>query len=79
MLTMNKDTVINDFNWVIKILDSSSNKEHMDISLKCFNLWENKHVDKSLSKSDKKVITELKGKFWVKFKKKFIKFGTFNV
>lgn len=78
MLTMNRDTVINDFNWVIKILDSSENKEHMDTTLKCFNLWEDKYVSKSLSKSDKKIITELKDKFWVKFKNKFIKFGTFN-
>ena len=49
MIAMNRTTAINDFKWVIKVLDSSESKEHMDTTLKCFTLWENKHVDKSLT------------------------------
>ena len=54
MITMNRTTAINDFQWVIKVLDSSESKEHMETTLKCFTLWENKHVDKSLTTNDKK-------------------------
>lgn len=79
MITMNKSTAINDFKWVIKILNSSESKEHMDTTLRCFNLWENKHVDRSLTNNDKKIITELKSNFWSQFKNKFSRFGTTNV
>jgi hypothetical protein len=79
MVTMNITSVINDFKWVIKVLDSSESEEHMDTTLKCFSLWENKHVDKSLTTNDKKLITELKDKFWTKFKNKFTKIGTSNI
>jgi len=79
MITMNRDSVLTDFKWVIKILDSSESKDHLETVLKCFNLWENKHVDKTLSSTDKKVITDLRGKFWSKFKNKNTKFGTTNI
>lgn len=79
MITMNVDTVINDFTWVIKILESSESKEHMQTTLKCFNLWENKHVDNNLTIKEKKIISELKTKFWDKFKNKVSNIGTFNI
>jgi hypothetical protein len=79
MIAMNITSAINDFKWVIKILDSSESKEHMDTSLRCFNLWENKHVDRSLTTNDKQVISELKSKFWSKFKNKFTNIGTTNI
>ena len=79
MIVMNKTTAVNDFKWVIKLLDSSESKEHMDTTLKCFTLWENKHVDKSLTTNDKKIITELRSKFWSKFKNKISCIGTFNI
>lgn len=79
MITMNRDTVINDFKWVIRVLDSSENRDHMSTTLKCFDLWESKHNSKSLKKDDKEVITELKRKFWSKFVNKFTNFGTTNI
>jgi hypothetical protein len=79
MITMNVNKVLNDFKWVIKILDSSESKAHMDTTLKCFSLWENKHIDKSLTKNDKQIITELRCKFWSKFKNKFANIGTVNI
>lgn len=79
MITMNVDTVINDFTWVIKILESSESKEHMQTTLKCFNLWENKHVDNNLTIKEKKIISELKTRFWDKFKNKVSNIGTFNI
>jgi hypothetical protein len=79
MVTMEKSSVINDFKWVIKLLDSSESEEQMDTTLKCFNLWENKHVDKSPNTKDKKIICELRSSFWSKFKNKISNIGTFNI
>jgi len=79
MITMNVDTVLNDFTWVIKILESSESKEHIQTSLNCFNLWENKHVDSKLSTKEKKIISDLKSRFWDKFKNKVSNIGTFNI
>ena len=79
MITMNRTTLINDFQWVIKVLNSSESKEHMDTTLKCFSLWENKHVDKTLTTKDKQMISELRSTFWSKFKNKISKIGTFNI
>ena len=79
MITMNRTTAVNDFKWVIKLLDSSESKEHMDTTLKCFTLWENKHVDKSLTTIDKRMITELRSNFWAKFRNKISNIGTFNL
>jgi hypothetical protein len=79
MITMNRTTALNDFKWVIKLLDSSESKEHMDTTLKCFTLWENKHVDKSLTTNDKRIITELRSNFWSKFRTKISNIGTFNI
>lgn len=79
MIIMNRTTVINDFKWVIKILNSSESKEHMDTTLKCFNLWENKHVDNSLNTKDKQIISELRSTFWSKFKNKISSIGTVNI
>lgn len=76
---MNRTTAVNDFKWVIKLLDSSESKEHMDTTLKCFTLWENKHVDKSLTTNDKRMITELRSNFWAKFRNKISNIGTFNL
>lgn len=79
MITMDKTTALNDFNWVIKLLKSSKSLDQMDTTLKCFNLWENKHVDNSLTTKDKEVISELRCKFWSKFKNKTSKIGTTNI
>lgn len=68
---MDTNTLMNDFRWVIKILDSSINEDHMGATLKCFNLWESKYSRKDLSSKDKKVIDELRHRFWVKYNTKF--------
>jgi hypothetical protein len=59
---------IYDFEWVLKVLESSRNKSHMDCTLKCFYLWEKKHSNSK----EKKLIIKLKSNFWVLFKNKNI-------
>ena len=34
---------IYDFEWVLRVLESSTDGIHMDCTLKCFYLWEKKH------------------------------------
>ena len=34
---------IYDFEWVLRVLESSKDENHMDCVLKCFYLWEKKH------------------------------------
>jgi hypothetical protein len=35
--------VIYDFEWVLRVLESSRDESHMDCTLKCFYLWEKKY------------------------------------
>jgi hypothetical protein len=76
---MNKTSVIDDLKWVIKVLDSSKSKEHMDTTLKCFKLWESKYVNELLNQKEKKIVSELRSNFWSKFKNKISSIGTFNL
>lgn len=78
MITMQVESLVYDFKWVLKILDSSESKEHMDTTLRCFNLWENKYVVDSLPSNEKALVKELRSRFWCKFKNKISDFGTFN-
>lgn len=68
MTTMNTTSVINDFKWVLKVLESSKNKDHMATSLRCFKLWETKYVNPQLSGDDIDVINQLRYHFWSVFK-----------
>lgn len=76
---MDLNSAINDFDWVLKILDSSKNISHMDTSMKCFTLWESKYNNPSLNQHDSKVITELKKSFWNMFNRKIKNIGTTNI
>jgi uncharacterized protein involved in tolerance to divalent cations len=59
---------IYDFEWVLRVLESSKDEIHMDCTLKCFYLWEKKYSDSK----EKKLIIKLKSNFWVLFKNKNI-------
>jgi hypothetical protein len=71
--------IISDFKWVMKLLESSKNSEHMNTSLRCFTLWENKYTYHLLMKNDKIVIDHLRNEFWSKFNNKLNTFGTINL
>jgi len=63
-------TSVTDFNWVIRILNSSKTKDQLDVAFKCFTLWEEKHLNNSLSTNDANLLNSLRGKFWANFKNK---------
>ena len=60
--------VIYDFEWVLRVLESSRDESHMDCTLKCFYLWEKKYSNSK----EKKLIIKLKNNFWGLFKNKNI-------
>ena len=73
---MNIKTAIKDFEWVLRVLESSETEYHMDCANKCFLLWEKKHIDNSVTSSDSKVLYRLRDNFWSLFKNKNSKFVT---
>jgi hypothetical protein len=78
MTTMNISSVISDFKWVLRVLKSSNSKDHLDTSLKCFNLWENKHVSGKFSELDKDEIRFMKYQFWCLFRNKNSRYRVTN-
>lgn len=72
ILNMSIAKAVYDFEWILKILESSENESHMDCVLKCFYLWEKKHSDSKGTLKEKNVITKLKSNFWTLFKNKNI-------
>lgn len=75
-ITVNIKTAINDFEWVLRVLESSETEYHMDCANKCFLLWEKKHIDNSANSSESNVLNRLRSNFWSLFKNKNSKFVT---
>ena len=74
LINLNYNTVINDFNWVIRILNSVDDGNQLRVVSKCFELWEVKHIKKGMSKVEKSFINDLRKKYWSLFKNKNAKF-----
>lgn len=62
---MSVKNVFYDFNWIIRVLESSKTSGHLDCVLNCFKLWESKYCGE-----DKNVIKSLRLEFWTLFKNK---------
>lgn len=56
--------IVTDYQWVIRILESSKDKHHMEVTINCFSLWESNYRNTKLSKSELNVLSELKSNFW---------------
>lgn len=66
------DSIQNDFQWVLKVLRTSKNKEHLNCVLKCFELWKIKYVENISTISEKENFNHMKSIFWINFKNKDI-------
>lgn len=66
---------ITDFEWVIKILESSKDENHMKVTLKCFSLWDSKYNESSLTRFESNMLTTLKLNFWSLYQDKNNKIG----
>lgn len=75
MMIMNMTSAIRDFKWVLKLLQSSKSKAHLDTTLRCFRLWENKHTEGILTDEDADAVKHMRYQFWCFFKNKNSRFG----
>ena len=64
-----------DFEWVIRVLESSETSNHFDCVLNCFKLWESKHCNGRLNLESRKIIKELRLEFWTLFKNKSTRYN----
>jgi hypothetical protein len=66
----NLKSAINDYKWVVRILESSETKEHLSCTEKCFNLWDNKHLSSGTNSIEKRFLIRLRNNFWNKLHQK---------
>jgi hypothetical protein len=79
MTKSNIKKAITDFEWVVKILESSEDENHLKVTLRCFSLWDSKYSDSSLTSSESNVLTKLKLNFWSLYKDKNSIIGTISI
>ena len=70
ILQLNLKNAFQDFEWLIRVLESAKSKTQMDTVLKCFELWERKHFGNHLTMSEQSTINRLKSNFWATYKNK---------
>jgi hypothetical protein len=71
-LIMDINKAKNEINWVIKLVESVTSKEQLDCALKCFFLWDTKHVGGNKVNQMK---SSLKCKFWAIYRTKESQFS----
>jgi hypothetical protein len=70
------DEMYSDFDWVLRILSSSETISHLEVSNKCFLLWENKYLKKNTKKGEEIMMAYLRSRFLSKLSKKTTKIQT---
>ena len=79
IIKMDNSIAHKDFQWVIKVLQSSKNDKHLDCTLNCFRLWESKHVDQITTKVEREHLNKLRSIFWKKFRDKNNQVGILEI
>ena len=74
LLQLNLKNAFQDFEWLIRVLESAKSQTQMDAVLKCFELWERKHFGNHLTISEQSTMNRLKSNFWATYKNKNIQF-----
>jgi hypothetical protein len=74
-IQLNKKSVFNEFEWVIRVLDSAESEKQMDVVLNCFSVWQKKHTFKKLKADEILFLNALCSKYWARFKNKSVSFG----
>ena len=69
-ISTNLTSALNDYKWVVRILNSSKTKEHLECTEKCFNLWDDKHLLSGTNGIEKKLLRRLRNNFWSHFHQK---------
>jgi hypothetical protein len=74
ILQLNLKNAFQDFEWLIRILESAKSRTQMDTVLICFELWERKHFRNYLTISEQSTMNRLKSNFWATYKNKSTQF-----
>jgi hypothetical protein len=74
MTALNVKLVLNDFEWVLRVLKSAQTKSQMEVVYNCFVSWEKKYTKEIVSSTELTTINRLKSIFWAAFKNKNLKF-----
>ena len=79
MSFINLTTMVDEFEWVIRVLGSTNKGTQLNTALKCFLLWEKKYSEFCQNKHDKQLFNYAKKVFWKKYEKKINNLGTTNI
>ena len=70
LIEVETKSIFSDFDWVIRVLESSETSNQLDCVLNCFKLWETKHCDGIENLKNRVITKDLKSQFWALFKNK---------
>jgi hypothetical protein len=71
-ISINMKSALNDYKWVVRILNSSETKEHLECAEKCFNLWDDKYLPPEVVGLEKQFLKRLRNNFWSNYHQKRI-------
>ena len=71
-ISTNLKMALDNYKWVVRVLQSSQTREHLDCAEKCFNLWINQHLESGVNKVENKFLMRLRNNFWSNFHQKRI-------
>ena len=71
-ISINMKSALNDYKWVVRILNSSETKEHLECAEKCFNLWDDKYLTPEVVGLEKQFLKRLRNNFWSNYHQKRI-------
>lgn len=73
-MTLNVESAIQDFQWIMKLLNSAETKLQVETAISCLTMWERKHTQKRITKDEYTMLSELKNDFWTNYRNKTIKY-----
>jgi hypothetical protein len=71
-LIMDINKAKSEINWVMKLVESVQSKDQLNTALKCYFLWELKHLSKDCNHPSR---TLLKSEFWACYRNKESQFS----
>lgn len=71
-LIMDINKAKSEINWIIRMVNSVRSKDQLDTALKCYFLWELKHLSKNPNHPLRSI---LKSEFWACYKNKESQFS----
>jgi hypothetical protein len=70
--SINMKSALNDYKWIVRILNSSETKEHLECTEKCFNLWDDRYLSPEINGIENRFLRRLRNNFWSTYHQKRI-------